>query len=85
MPRSCKSASLTPERLRWRAEDERPQTGIETALIAAVDPAVGETFLYGIFLWRGDHWESEDTGQPLRERPFWWIPEDDLLAEVPRC
>lgn len=70
--------------IRWRDSSERPDTGGPiTALIAIRDADEGDVFLLGIYLWRGEGWECEDTGRRLEDREYWWLPEGDLLAAIP--
>lgn len=73
--------------IRWRPHTETPATDEPiSALLAAGDPeANGEFFLIGIRLWRDGKWIDEGPYfRPVQCFEFWWVPEDELCATLPR-
>ncbi len=72
--------------MNWRPHTEIPRSALVTALLATRDTLEGERepFLLGIYIWRGGRWEDEISGAPGPTKPFWWIPEDELIAELPQ-
>ncbi|MCC7484584.1 MAG: hypothetical protein IT529_06300 [Burkholderiales bacterium] len=70
--------------MRWRPASELPErTGPQTALVATCGED-GEWYLVGICEWKGGRWVHEDTGGPLTHERFFWVPELELLAEIPQ-
>jgi hypothetical protein len=69
--------------IRWRTQDERPQTDESiTALIALLSDE-GKPFVLDIHVWSRTHWVHEPSGLALHERRYWWLPEAELLEGLP--
>ena len=71
--------------MRWRPHVETPPADAEvfTALIAVEGPDGGFHLIKEIFNWKDGCWRDEDFQRPLvLSGPFWWLPEEELLATV---
>jgi len=69
--------------MRWRPHTEKPSDDAEvfTALLARLDVEDGEYYLLSSpYYWKDGGWIEEATGKaPDATRPFWWIPENEVL------
>ena len=68
--------------MKWRPHVEPPfeDAPVFTALIARLGDD-GEYFLLAsLYYWKDGGWIEEATGKaPDATRPFWWIPESEVL------
>lgn len=70
--------------MKWRPHTEKPATAeVFTALIARRGDD-GEYFLLSsIHYWKAGEWIEEATGKvPDHARPFWWLPESEVLESL---
>jgi hypothetical protein len=69
--------------MNWRPHTEQPPNDAEvfTALLARLAVEDGEYYLLSSpYYWRDGGWIEEATGKaPDDARPFWWIPESEVL------
>ena len=68
--------------MRWRPHTEKPEPDVMSGVIACPDPQ--GAFLLGVKLWRNGQWVDEDDGFPVKSEKFWWIPESEVVATLPR-
>lgn len=72
--------------MNWRQHTEIPQTDeVFTAVLAARDET-GSYLMSAIFHWKDGRWtdENDETHAPATT-PFWWLPEAELLADLPEA
>ncbi len=71
--------------MRWRPHTEKPlkDTAVFTALLARKGDD-GEFYLLSCpHYWKDGGWIEESTGKaPDSTRPFWWIPESEVLESL---
>lgn len=74
---------------RWRPHTETPSERYSAALIAMPDlddPETEPPYILGIYIWSHDaEWRCETNGAPMRQAVYWWLPETELLATLPRA
>lgn len=71
--------------MRWRPIVQKPHTAEPITALIATRSEEGDLYLLGIYEWRRGAWVSEETFKPLPEDggEHWWMPEEELLAEIP--
>ena len=70
--------------MKWRPHTEPPtHREIFTALLARRGDD-GEYFLLAsLYYWKDGGWIEEATGKaPDTDRPFWWLPESEVLENL---
>jgi hypothetical protein len=70
----------------WRPHTERPQQLPTTAVIAMTDGEGGFFLVSGVYTFtvHRDAWWDEDTSKVLATTEFYWLPEDELIAALPK-
>lgn len=71
--------------MNWRPHTEKPPADKPLSCVLAVHDEDGGAFLLGLKLWRDGRWVDEDNFDAQVLAPeFWWIPESELVATMPR-
>lgn len=68
----------------WRPHTETPAEIPITAVIAVLDDDGEKQLLHGIYTFtvHRDTWWHEITEEGIKQKVFWWRPEEELLAEI---
>ena len=69
----------------WRPHTQPAPQGT-VAVIAMQDEHGQAPYLQpDLYVRDGDLWRDEATGHELRDAVYWWAPERELLARLPRA